>query len=114
MPSKKTTTKSTRSKSTSSGSAKSSQAGPNGPGVLQVDDPIIIKGGSISLSFDQHNFEDVTSSTSDKNKKFNHGFNPALKMLKIFSGGSITSIVLKPGDAIKICYQGSRCDDTLP
>ena|SRR5258705_7125497 len=82
--------------------------------MVQVDDPIIIKGGSIALSFDQHNFEDITPSTSDKNRKFNHAFKPRLRMLKIFSGGKITPIVLKPGDAIKICYEGSECDDTPP
>ena len=82
---------------------------------LQVDDPIIIKGGSISLSFDQHNFVENTSSSSEKNRVFAHDFQPPLRRLKIFRGGAIFyQTALNPTDAIMICYAGSGCPETLP
>jgi hypothetical protein len=93
----------------------STGTGKDNPGVEQVDDPIIIKGGSVSLSFDKHNFEDVTPAPpNDKNKKFSHGFNPRLTMLKIFSAGGITNIPLQSTDSIKICYEDTDCNDNVP
>lgn len=100
-----------RKRTTRSGAAKTSDAGLR----KQVDDPIIIKGGSISLAFDQHNFEDITASPGDKNKKFDHAFQPPLKRIKIFRNGTIYyQTALNATDAIMICYAGSECPDVLP
>ena len=85
------------------------------PSVVQVDDPIIVKGGSISLTFDQHNFRDLTGSATDKNRRFDHEFQPPLHRIKVFRGGAkIHDLPLERMDRIKICYAGSECDDNPP
>ena len=85
------------------------------PGVEQVDDPIIVKGGSISIRFNQHNFQDVTSPATNPNRRFDHEFQPSLQRLKIFRDGAIIfQTELNRTDAVMICYQGSLCPDTLP
>jgi hypothetical protein len=85
------------------------------PGAEQVDDPIIVKGGSISIRFDQHNFRDLTGSTTEPNRRFDHEFGPSLQRLKIFRDGAIVfQTPLNRSDAVMICYEGSTCPDTLP
>ena len=85
------------------------------PAVVQVDDPIIVKGGSISLTFDQHNFRDLTGSAMDKNRRFDHEFQPPLQRIKVFRAGTkIHDLPLERMDRIKICYAGSECDDNPP
>ena len=80
----------------------------------QADDPIIIKGGSILLKFDKHNFEDLTGA-GDENRSFNHVFGPHLNALKIFRAGAIFyQTALNATDIIMVCYDGSRCPDVPP
>src|SRR5258708_23286562 len=88
--------------------------------LLQVDDPIIIKGGSVTLSFEQIGFRDVTTSAGDKLKRFEH-VDPTrqLTQLVILRSNAATAhydplsiagpipdgrIALQPRDMIVTCY----------
>lgn len=113
MPNHKDSAKSKVDKSTNSVST--ADTGRLESRDTQVDDPIIVKGGSISLSFDQHNFRDMTASPVEPNRRFDHEFGPALQRLKIFRAGAIFfQTGLQPTDIIMICYQGSSCPDVAP
>jgi hypothetical protein len=82
--------------------------------VVQADDPIIIKGGSILLKFDKHNFEDLTAA-GDDNRSFSHVFGPRLNALKIFRAGAIFyQTALNATDVVMVCYDGSRCPEVPP
>jgi hypothetical protein len=81
---------------------------------FQVDDPIIIKGGSVSVRFDQHNFREHTV-PAEQNRRFGHGHNPQLRYLRIFRAGAIFyETPLNPTDTIQVCYTGSYCEAVEP
>jgi hypothetical protein len=123
MQTRKTTAKSTRNKSTRSGSAETSRVVADGPGIEQVDDPIIIKGGSVSLSFgDSSRF---IRDNADPKNTFNHAdTTKLLTRMVILRLNTVTqkheplritapildgTIPLQSRDIIVICYTGCLC-----
>jgi hypothetical protein len=101
---KRATTKSNKRSSAKTGSSKS-----KGSGLIQVDDPIIVKpGGSITIEFERR-FGRQANPSARRRKHRHAGASRLTQVVIQYSDGTDESFNLGSGDAVQICYEGSYC-----
>lgn len=81
------------------------RAGSPKKSVLQTDDPIIIKPGSVVIEVDEK-FDDFTQSGG--RRRFKHRLEPNLTEVWILNdtSGRRDHYRLNPGDRVEVCYDG--------
>lgn len=121
MATKKTTKKSYASASSKSRSAKGrrrpAKKGGKGGGVVGPEDPIIVGGGSVPITFG-NNFNQMPAGNKHKWVSGNpHAVVTRVAFLSIVNGvTSVVGALPMPGgaNAVGICYTGSSCFGLTP